>query len=95
MEAMMTTLAILGLAALYVLLPVAVRAYRHARGPRRVVCPQTLAETTIEVDPGHAALGAATGSPDLRIRRCGEWPAHGDCRQGCRAQVDLEAARAA
>lgn len=88
MDAFTIGAAILGLAAVYVLLPVVASAYRRLRGVRTVTCPRTQASTEIELDATHGALTAAVGPTELRVSRCGEWPAHRDCGEQCLVQID-------
>lgn len=81
------------LGVLYVAFPVAVTTYRRLRGARTVTCPATHAAAEIELDAAEAALTAATGQPDLHVRRCSHWPERERCGQECLAQVDPLAAK--
>ena len=79
--------AVLAVALLVVVVPVAVDAYRRTRGQRTVTCPETSRAATIAVDPAQAALTAVTGHMRLEVRQCSLWPARGGCAQGCVAQA--------
>jgi hypothetical protein len=76
-------LAILGIGAVAVLLPVALTASSQSRRKRVVVCPKTQGPATVALDPGRAAAGAIFGKRWLKVERCTEWPENGDCDQGC------------
>ncbi|MEK6710153.1 MAG: hypothetical protein AABZ64_06210 [Nitrospinota bacterium] len=78
---------IVALAALYVLLPVAADAYGRFRSRRRVRCPETGEETSIQVDAEHAARTSLIGRPRLQIADCRHWPGRHGCGQKCLEQV--------
>ena len=65
-----------------------VRAFMRYRGRRMVTCPETNRATAIELDRGHAAFTTATGQRELRVQKCGRWPEHANCDQGCLAQIE-------
>ena len=77
------------LAALYFVVPFVVGTYIRYRGKRVITCPETRQPAAIEVDAGHAALTAAVGHPDLRLKSCTRWPEREDCGQECLLQVEL------
>ena len=79
--------AILALGVLYVVLPVVVSTLVRYREARKVECPETKREATIEFDASHAALTSAVGRPRVRIRECSFWPEKKDCAQDCLKQV--------
>jgi hypothetical protein len=76
-------LAILGIGAIAVLLPVALTSFSQSRRSRAVVCPKTQGPATIALDPGRAAAGAVFGKRWLKVERCTLWPENGGCEQGC------------
>ena len=78
--------AVLTLVAL-ALVPV-LAAYRRARGARLVTCPETLDFAAVELDAGAAAVAAAVGQRELRLRSCSRWPEREDCAQLCLAQIE-------
>jgi hypothetical protein len=65
-----------------------IRAFGRYRGRRMVTCPETKHSAAIEVDAGHAAFTTATGQRELRVEKCGRWPEHAKCDQGCLAQIE-------
>ena len=81
--AVMLIAAIVALGAVYVLLPVAAGTYRRMRGPRTVMCPETLQATAIELDAKRAALRSAFGDVKPKVAKCARWPEHQDCDQEC------------
>jgi hypothetical protein len=88
---MSLSLVVLGLAALAVLVLLGargVRAFLAYRGTRVVVCPESHEMAAIGVDALHAARGAATGQPALRLESCTHWPERGGCGQHCLGQVE-------
>jgi hypothetical protein len=83
----------LGVAFVLSLIPVAfffVRAYRESRGPRVVVCPETMTPEGVGVDPLHAAWSTVVGEKDLRIASCTRWPERQECGQTCLAQIESQ-----
>lgn len=80
--------AVIVLALVYVMLPVAMAAYRRYRGVRTVQCPATGTPAEIEVDRVTAAVSATTGHTVLNVERCSHWPERKDCGQECLAQVE-------
>ena len=80
--------AVLGVAALYVLVPMLVDAYRTYRGERIITCPETGKAAAVEVDAGRAAMAALRGSHALQLRDCSRWPERAGCGQDCLAQIE-------
>ena len=66
-------------------IPSAMEVYSHWREPKQVLCPETGAEATIQVDAGRAAAMASVGLPGLKIVRCTQWPRA--CGRGCMAWI--------
>ena len=64
-------------------MPLATKVYAHWREPREVLCPETGAQATTQVDAGRAAAMAAVGLPGLKIIRCSQRPRA--CGRGCMA----------
>ena len=81
--------AIVAVGAIYVVLPVFLDAYRRFRGTRLVTCPETQHTAAVEVDARHAAIGAAVGTSQLRLRECSRWPEREDCGQECLRQIEV------
>jgi hypothetical protein len=80
--------AVVAVGMLYVVLPVAVGAFRKYRGTRLVTCPETKQTAAVEVNPARAALAAALGEEDLRLQACSRWPEREDCGQECLHQIE-------
>jgi hypothetical protein len=80
---------IVGFATLYFVVPFAIGAYLRYRGRMVVTCPETRKVVGVEVDVKHAALTAAFGHPDLKLRSCTRWPEKKDCGQECLLQIEL------
>ncbi|HXG91047.1 MAG TPA: hypothetical protein VNN73_01600 [Blastocatellia bacterium] len=80
---------IVSFAALYFVVPFAVGAYMKYRGKMVVTCPETQKPAGVEVDVKHAALTAAVGQPELRLKDCTRWPERKDCGQECLMQIEL------
>lgn len=78
---------ILGVGAIYVLLPVALTTYASLRQAREVVCPDLNEAASIRLDAKYAAAMSAIGASRLRILRCSRWPERGDCGRACLSQV--------
>lgn len=91
MMALLTAiLGVVGLGAVYVLLPVARDAYRVFHGPRLLTCPQTQGPVVVELDANRAARTALFGRPKLAVRNCARWPEplKPTCVQECLEGVD-------
>ena len=83
MNSQLLILVIAAIGFFYVVLPVAFTAYRHFRGPRTVVCPETGRATEIELDAWHAAATAMPGPSRLHVAACAQWPERAGCREAC------------
>jgi hypothetical protein len=81
-------LAIAALGLLYVVVPVVAGAYRRFRGKKLPTCPATHAIAAVELDARHAALTAALGAADLRVKTCSRWPEHRKCGQECVRELE-------
>jgi len=71
----------------YVVVPVAVGAYRWFRGSKTVICPEISLPAEIELDAARAATGAVFGQRDLRVVRCSRQDERHYCNADCVAQV--------
>ncbi len=76
-------IAILALAALYVLLPIMITALRRFRGHERLRCPERGQAAEVNLDRRHAAFTLAIGKPHLRVRRCSLWSEKSGCSEAC------------
>ena len=76
-------LALIVVAALFVVAPVAGATFAHWRRPRRVECPVERTDARVRIDAKHAALGSIVGRRALEIVRCSFWPRLAGCRQEC------------
>jgi hypothetical protein len=81
-------IALVALGALWFVLRPVLRVYLKFRGTRVITCPETHAAAAVEVDAAHAALTAAGGGLDLRLRGCSRWPERQDCDQACLKQIE-------
>jgi hypothetical protein len=59
------------------------RAYRGARGPRKVTCPRTDDFAIIELDAKFAARMHVMGDVRQRVGLCSRWPEAMGCAQEC------------
>jgi hypothetical protein len=59
------------------------------REPVDIICPETLATATVEVDGKHAARTRFAGDEELRIAACSRWPQRRECDQACALQVPI------
>jgi hypothetical protein len=75
--------AILGVALLYVLMPLVVDTLRRYRSPSMISCPETGGRVEVGIDASHAALTSAFGRPLLRVKSCSLWPERERCKQHC------------
>jgi len=80
---------LLVVAAVYFVVPLVVGTYIRYRGKRLITCPETRKPAAVNVDAGHAALTAAVGHPDLRLKSCTRWPEREDCGQECLSQIEI------
>jgi hypothetical protein len=79
----LTFLAIIGVAVLYVILPIAADTFRRFRGRRMVHCPEEGRPARIQIDATVAAMTAVPGPPKLLVQRCSFWPDRAGCAQRC------------
>lgn len=75
--------ALILIAAVFVVGPVAATTFAHWRRPWRLACPREGREAQIKVAPGQAALAAVLGRPGPGIHRCSLWSTVQDCREEC------------
>lgn len=80
-------LAILIIAAVYVMLPVMVSEYGQYLTPYDVLCPQTREPAVVTINARYAALTSAIGSKSLKLTGCSRWPEHTGCDRGCLSQL--------
>jgi hypothetical protein len=87
---LITIAAILGVALVYVLLPIVADVFVRVRGRRTVGCVETGLVAEVKLDARHAALTAIPGPPALRVKDCSLWPERAGCAQECVAQAAAE-----
>jgi hypothetical protein len=75
--------AILGVALLYVLMPLVVDTLRRYRSPSMCSCPETGSSAVVGIDAPRAALTSGFGRPLLRVKSCSLWPERERCKQNC------------
>ena len=79
----MTIAAIILIALLYVVAPIAADAFARFRGKHTVRCPETGLTAEVEIDARHAALTAVPGPAEVRVAACSLWPEREGCAQQC------------
>ena len=84
---LVAALLVVGVAIIYIVVPIALDTYMRFRGSREVTCPETNEPARVRVDARYAAVTAAAGLPRLRLVECTRWPQRGDCDQGCVEQL--------
>ena len=82
--------AILAVAALYVLLPRVAHVFARYRDTRFLPCPDTGGNADISIDAPRAAFTSALGRPRLRVKRCSLWPARRGCGETCLRVPEVE-----
>ena len=86
--------AIIALAAVYVLVPVAADTFRRFRTRKSLTCPVAGQEAEVGIDAGGAALTSVFGRALLRVKNCSLWPQRKGCGQDCvRSESEVEEAR--
>jgi hypothetical protein len=75
---------ILATGLLFVVAPVVADAYARYRSGKALKCPETQS-TTAEVllDTRRAALAAAFGKSNIRVKNCSLWPKKKGCAEKC------------
>ena len=74
---------LVAIALVFVVLPVAIAAYRFYRAPRSVRCPRLRAKAIVTVDAQRAALAAVVGSQALSATACSLLAEVPGCRTEC------------
>lgn len=67
---------------------VVVRNSRRFRGPRVVLCPETITPESVEVGAVRAGWTSARGDLQLRLTSCSRWPERRGCQQKCLDQIE-------
>lgn len=76
--------ALIALAALYVVLPTVMHALSYYRRPRALICPETGATVDLRIDAAHAAATSVYDQhPHLQVKQCSLWPGRQGCGQAC------------
>lgn len=76
--------ALVALAALYVIFPTVLQAFLRYRRPRILTCPETGGPVAIHLDAARAAATSAYDEhPHLQVRQCSLWPERQGCGQAC------------
>ncbi len=83
-------IAVLAIAALYVLVPVVADFYRRYRESRALRCPETGQQVEVGIDASHVALTSAFGRPKIRVKSCSHWPERKGCEQECLTLPEVE-----
>jgi hypothetical protein len=79
----MILVALLGLTAIAVVIPIVSDTFLRYRAKRVVRCPVENTNARVLVNAPIAALTSVLGMPKLRIERCSLWPDRADCAQRC------------
>ena len=80
---LITIVAIVALAALYVLFPVVVHTFQRYRHKKVLQCPETKELAEVDIDAQLASFSSAFGKTLIRVRNCSIWPRRRGCEQGC------------
>jgi hypothetical protein len=83
LNAPVVLLGLIGLTAVFVMLPVGLAVYSACRQPRRLRCPVTERDAAVRVDAYGAAVAAALGADSVRVSACSLWPENSGCGQEC------------
>lgn len=83
-------IAVLAVAALYVLMPLVADTFRRYRNSRLLRCPETGGKAEVGIDASRAAFTSAFGRPLLRVKMCSLWPERAQCRQDCLGLPEVE-----
>ena len=75
--------AIAALGLLYVVTPVMLHAFMPYRKVRTLLCPEKSTDANVAIDAPRAAITAARGITQLRVRNCSYWPEKRGCAQSC------------
>jgi hypothetical protein len=67
---------------------VVIHSYRRFRGPRVVLCPETITPEAVEVGAVRAAWSVAAGDQQFRLTSCSRWPERRECAQRCLTQIE-------
>lgn len=78
-----TVAAIVGLALIYVLFPVAEYTFQRYRKKKVLRCPEEMTLAEINIDARYAAFSSTLGKPHLRVSDCSLWPKRKGCRENC------------
>ena len=82
--------AIIALAAVYVLVPVAADTFRRFRTRKSLICPETGQQVEVGIDARRAALTSAFGRALLRVKNCSLWPQRKECGRDCVRLPEVE-----
>lgn len=90
MNALTLIPALVLIAVLYVLVPVAAAVFAHYRNGTRLRCPVTDRNALVLVDARRAAVGEVFGRPSLQAKSCSLWPEQRGCAQACLTGAEHE-----
>jgi hypothetical protein len=62
-------------------------AWRRARVPRPVTCPESSSAADVSLDPWYAVRMHAIGDPEPLVRACSRWPDGAACGRQCLVQI--------
>ncbi len=82
-ELLMLIGAIVALAVLFTLTPVALHVYGLYRDRKELRCPETGRQTSVQIGAGKAAISSLFGEPKIRIEDFANWPGKKNCAQKC------------
>jgi len=75
--------ALVAIAVLFVLLPVAAATFLYYRRPKAVWCPVDGQRAVVRIDADAAAMASLTDAHRRLVAACTFWPARSGCRQDC------------
>jgi len=67
----------------FVVAPAVLSTYRHYRGRRTIICPDTDQIAEMEIKAGRAGIMALFGKTGLRVKWCSLWPKRKGCAEEC------------
>lgn len=82
-ELLILTGAIVALAVLFTLTPVALHVYGLYRERKELKCPKTGHLTSVQIWARKAAISSLFGEPKIRVIGCANWPEKKNCAQKC------------
>lgn len=67
----------------FVAAPLVINTYKHYRGRKTVICPETGQIVEMEIKAGRAGLLSLFGAAPARVKWCSHWPRKKGCAEEC------------